>query len=238
MTALRWICLAASGLFMLATLIFMGLSRMYLGMHASNQVLFGSLMGLWTAFTALVLLWPPFEIFILNLKSKQDQSSDTVKHKLIMLIVTVVTVISILWLIIVDLTIMQPYIMNDTYKANIAKCNGASVFVYKPSKGDILLSCLAMVPVGAFVGLFFRWRMVRGWSYPLSDPVLPKSKKNCYLIVKALFKILAALMTTAPALIYAIVFTIWIDDCGTVTIIILGWILPCFINGFMFTCGL
>ena len=60
--------------------------------------------------------------------------------------------------------------MEMRYSANIAKCLKVPVFRYKPSSGDVFLSCFSVVPVGVFTGLFFRWRMKRGWSYPMSDP--------------------------------------------------------------------
>lgn len=69
MTIWRWAGLVSTGIISLLAMITMDISRIYLGMHAINQVLFGSQAGIWTAVMALWVLRPSFENFMKELKS-------------------------------------------------------------------------------------------------------------------------------------------------------------------------
>ena len=139
--------------------------------------------------------------------------------------------------VLVDLWVVQPYQMDELYRTNIAKCKPGHAFVYKGSKGDMLLASFCAVPVGVFAGLFFRWRARRGWSYPISEPS-GKTGKLKYKTLKALLQILAAILTTTPGFIYSVVVSIWIESLPSGAVLVLAWIMPCLINGFLFTCGM
>ena len=98
------IMLVSSGLFLLLANITMLLSRLYLGAHAINQVLFGTLIGIWTAVWALIILRPKFEFFMYNLKKpkeKDEKDGLNFSHKIIIITVTALSLFSILFMSII-----------------------------------------------------------------------------------------------------------------------------------------
>ena len=58
---LQYCVLVMTAIIMLGIHITMELSRMYLGMHAANQVILGASLGTWTALVAVFVLHPYFD---------------------------------------------------------------------------------------------------------------------------------------------------------------------------------
>jgi hypothetical protein len=73
----------------------MELSRMYLGMHAANQVLLGASMGTWTAMVSVFVLLPYFEAYCGHLKDTSDTATMTSLNRKVLLAFAIIAVVYI-----------------------------------------------------------------------------------------------------------------------------------------------
>lgn len=85
--------------------IVMELSRMYLGMHAANQVLLGASMGTWTAGVGVFVLLPYFEAYNVHLRDAIDTDSLKSVNKILMIVMTSLAIGTVIMIAIMDSTI-------------------------------------------------------------------------------------------------------------------------------------
>jgi len=229
--------LAFSAIVLLGAHIVMELSRMYLGMHAANQVILGASMGTWTAGVGVFVLLPYFEAYNVHLRDAIDTDSLKSGSKILMIVMTSLAIGTIIMVAIMDSTIFQQYEIPSEYAANLATCRHQASFKYKASPFVLLLASYAMYPVGILFGLQFRWSTMRGWSLPLVDHYT----SNKYYATKWAIKLVAGIFTLMIPFTYAILFGLIGLAAGRIPIpaaLIFQWIPIVLLNGFIVSCGL
>ena len=126
--------------------------------------------------------------------------------------------------------------MEEKHRLNIAYCLKNPKYQYKPDGGDVILSSYATIPIGGFVGLFYRWRYKMGWHYKIAGD--PQGSKIKFAILIIFLKLSVGIVTALPGFIYATILSIWIDEYSWPITLLFAWGMTNLINGFMFTCGL
>lgn len=135
---------------MLGVHITMELSRMYLGMHAANQVLLGAAMGSWTALVAVFVLRPHFESYVTSLRESQDLNADRRKNRVVLGSVIGISAATVITFIVVYFIVVVPYKLPEEYAENLKLCGTKT---YKASSFMVDQSSYATYPIGVFVGL-------------------------------------------------------------------------------------
>jgi len=86
-------------------------------------------------------------------------------------------------------------------------------------------------------GLYYRWVYNPKWSPVLPDT--PNEGKRCgKIMLRGFFNFLISILLMLPTLSFNLILTIFIDDLGMISVLILGWSIPSFFIGFLFFSGL
>jgi len=204
----------------------MGFSRLVLGMHSLNQVLYGFQLGLWTLAFVLTTGQPVLFSNLQRIRRKIKHNESVSKYILILTGITgvmmAIDVGNYFW---VDS--VHGFELDPKWKANIHSCRPEPVSVHRVKMGNIKAMGTLLAALGAYSG--FVTRLQRGITRDVQDIFSNK----CIVIFGLTMKI--AIVVAVSGSIYYLGASM--EDAHPLVQMLIETAIPCFLLTFGCTCG-
>lgn len=149
-----------------------GMSRLILGMHALDQVIYGFFLGLWTV-TYMITTWRPIvRGHMYDIKTRRLSGA----RLSLLLTMVAITSISLLTLMVsVYYKSILTYKMHAKHIKSIQKCDARFDFTGDLSTTNLFLAGMVMMPFGIYSGVAYRYYSLESASKEREDAPLLKN---------------------------------------------------------------